>query len=254
MPSVRRANTHDGGAGAGTAGVSGAAGAEPGSGTRWPAYDYATSVENTGADCEVPALPEPQALTAIPQLPDPFVRIDGTRITKVSEWRCRRQEIHAQAEKYVYGEKPKPDAVTGTVTETKITVHVEAEGKAIDFGADVVLPKTGSPPYPALINVGAKGGFGSLTLGESRILEQGVAVSSRSSSCGTTMYPPRARRAARQSHVRGRRSAFFALVRRFSSRRLRSDAAVGRVGRRRFGATRAARTSAASRSRASSRF
>ncbi|HEY3495065.1 MAG TPA: hypothetical protein VGK73_10285, partial [Polyangiaceae bacterium] len=61
-------------------------------------------------------------------------------------------------------------------TTTKISVHVEALGKSIDFAADVVLPTTGQAPYPAIINVGAKGGFGGISLGESRILQQGVAV------------------------------------------------------------------------------
>ncbi|MEY4589115.1 MAG: hypothetical protein RL497_1191 [Pseudomonadota bacterium] len=94
-----------------------------------------------------------------------------------AEWHCRRQEIHKQAEKYIYGEKPpKPEVVSGSVTKTKISVHAEYMGKKIDFSADVVLPTTGRAPYPAIINLGAKGGFGGITLGEKFILDQGVAV------------------------------------------------------------------------------
>lgn len=55
-------------------------------------------------------------------------------------------------------------------------MQVEDEGITIDFSADIVLPSTGQGPFPAIINVGAKGGFGGISLGESRILEQGVAV------------------------------------------------------------------------------
>jgi len=84
---------------------------------------------------------------------------------------CRRQEIRRQAETYILGAKPTPDAVTGTVAADKIAVHVTAKGKSIDFSVKVVLPKTGQAPYPVLINVGT-----SMTLGESRITDQGVAV------------------------------------------------------------------------------
>lgn len=104
------------------------------------------------------------------------MKLDGHRIMRKSEWRCLRQEIKRQAEKYIYGEKPAFETVSGTVSETEVTVHVEAEGKAIDFSADIVLPSSGAPPYPAVINVGTKGGFGGISLGESRILGQGVAV------------------------------------------------------------------------------
>lgn len=135
------------------------------------------SAENTGADCEVPALPAPAQISKNTKFPDPFKKIDGARISKTSEWKCRRQEIHKQAEKYIYGQKPpKPAIVTGSVTRTKINVHAEHAGKAIDFSADVVLPSTGQGPFPAVINLGAKGGFGGITLGESRLLAQGVAV------------------------------------------------------------------------------
>lgn len=135
-------------------------------------YDYAAAVESTSDDCEVPDLAEPSELSTIEKLPDPFKALDGTFLTKKSEWRCRRQEIRKQAEKYVYGEKPTPELVSGAVSNTKIDVHVEALGKAIDFSAKVVLPTKGQAPYAAIINVGSSG----MTLGESRILDMGVAV------------------------------------------------------------------------------
>lgn len=141
-----------------------------------PRYAYAALQENTATDCAVPALPDAGALPQIPGLPDPFTKLDGTRLTKRSEWHCRRQELHEQAEKYIYGEKPpRPDVVTGTVSSTEVTVHVEYGGQAIDYRADIVLPQ-GEGPFPAILNLGARGGFGGITLGESFVLEQGVAV------------------------------------------------------------------------------
>jgi len=134
-------------------------------------YDYGAPVEDTGTDCVVPELADPSALSSNSKLPNPFLKIDGTPITKKSDWHCRRAEIRAQAMKYIYGDKPTPDVVTGTVTSSAISVHVEDEGTPIDFQASIVLPP-GEGPFPAIINVGA----GGLTLDEDRILGMGVAV------------------------------------------------------------------------------
>jgi hypothetical protein len=140
-------------------------------------YAYAANVENTAADCSVPPLPEPSRLPRLEKLPDPFEKLDGTRLAKRSEWRCRRQEIVQQAEKYIYGQKPpKPEHVTGSVTSDAISVDVQRAGKRIHFVADVVLPPGGRGPFPAIINLGKKGAFGGTRLGESFILEQGVAI------------------------------------------------------------------------------
>lgn len=138
---------------------------------------FAEPVESTSEDCETVTLAEPSDLPRHDNLPDPFTKIDGTRITKRSEWQCRRHEILKQAEKYIFGEKPpKPELVSGSVTSTKVSVHVQHNGNAIDFSADILLPNNGQPPYPAIINLGRRGGFGGITLGEDRILEQGVAI------------------------------------------------------------------------------
>ncbi|WP_437609850.1 hypothetical protein WMF20_00935 [Sorangium sp. So ce834] len=176
-----------GAAGPAGSGGGGAGGADADTGTdpdtdgepepEQPAYAYAATVENTGVGCDAPELPAPGLLPKIDKLPDPFTKLDGTRLTRRSEWRCRRQELHKQAEKYIYGEKPpRPDEVTGSVTESAVSVDVEHQGKSIHFSASVVLPSKGQRPFPAIINLGARGGFGGITLGESFILEQGVAI------------------------------------------------------------------------------
>jgi hypothetical protein len=120
----------------------------------------------------VPELTDASKLTAKnTKLPDPFTKLDGKRITKKSEWRCRRQEILKLAMKYIYGEKPAPpEVVTGTVTNTKITVHVEDKGKKLDFSANITLPTTGQAPYPAIIAMGSSTTVVTKTAG------QGVAV------------------------------------------------------------------------------
>ncbi|GIF99409.1 glucuronyl esterase domain-containing protein [Catellatospora citrea] len=117
----------------------------------------AAAVEDEGADCPVTL---PGSLTANPRLPDPFKKLDGSRITAKSDWRCRREEIKKLAERYVYGEKPaKPTSVTGTVSSTNITVNVSHNGRSSSFSASVQLP-SGSGPFPAVVVLG---GFGADT-------------------------------------------------------------------------------------------
>ncbi|WP_253195175.1 cellulose binding domain-containing protein [Streptomyces sp. MP131-18] len=123
--------------------------------------------EDDGADCPVP---DPGGSTADSLLPDPFTRIDGTRITDTSDWRCRRAEIRELAEGSVYGQKPEsPDSVTGTVSTTSITVNVTDQGRNASFSASVDLP-SGPGPFPAVVVLG---GFGADT---STIKASGAAV------------------------------------------------------------------------------
>ncbi|MQM28064.1 glucuronyl esterase domain-containing protein [Glycomyces albidus] len=119
-----------------------------------------------GADCNV-RIPGTWASSSL--LPDPFTRLDGTRITTRDQWECRRSEIKELAERTIYGDKPQPDSVTGTVTSSRITVNVSDNGRSAGFSASVQLP-SGSGPFPAVI---VYGGFGADT---STILASGAAV------------------------------------------------------------------------------
>jgi hypothetical protein len=115
------------------------------------------SVEDEGADCTVGTLPDVSALTTSAKLPDPFKKLDGTRISTKADWRCRRAEIKKLAEKFIYGEKPgKPSTVTGTVGSTSISVSVTHAGKSSNFSASVSLP-TGTGPFPAVVVLGGLG-------------------------------------------------------------------------------------------------
>jgi hypothetical protein len=112
------------------------------------------SVEDEGANCPV-TLPGPLPSNA--KLPDPFKRLDGSRIATTSDWRCRREEIKKLAERSVYGTKPgKPASVTGTVSRTSITVNVSDSGRSASFSAGVSLP-SGTGPFPAVFVVGGLG-------------------------------------------------------------------------------------------------
>ncbi|GAA0899888.1 hypothetical protein Vau01_077530 [Virgisporangium aurantiacum] len=129
-------------------------------GTAPAAQLAASTVENEGADCAVPALPDAGSLPTNARLPDPFRRLDNSRITTTGDWRCRREEIKRLAEKFVYGEKPaKPQSVTGTVSGSNITVNVSHNGRSSSFSASVQLP-SGTGPFPAVVVLG---GFGADT-------------------------------------------------------------------------------------------
>jgi hypothetical protein len=126
-------------------------------------------VENVGANCPV-TLPN-SITTANSKLPDPFKKLDGARISSSDEWLCRRQEILKLAERTVYGTKPpKPTSVTGTVSNTSISVSVNEGGKTGTFSVSVSLPATGTAPYPAIIRYGNSGAD------DNTIKGQGVAV------------------------------------------------------------------------------
>jgi hypothetical protein len=139
----------DGGAGAG-----GGPGGTPGT-VNWG------KEEDPSAGCAVTAkLPAYADLKADGKLPDPFTKLDGTRIKDKGEWACRREEILKQLFNYIYGEKPIPakGSVTGIVSSTKISVKVSEGGKSTSF--DVTVSMNGATaPAPAIIIY--DGGMGS---------------------------------------------------------------------------------------------
>ena len=183
-------DTSNGNAGAGGSGAGGSGQVEPDPvdpGDFIPVGD----VENRGADCQVPALPAGNTLPNNPNLPDPFTRLDGTRITQKSDWVCRREEILRQTFQYIYGQKPpKPDSVTGTVTNTLITVNITHQGRNETFTAAVTLP-AGQGPFPAIIAFG-NGGVRQVATGMGGIasinFQQGN-VGSRNTGVFSRLYP-----------------------------------------------------------------
>ncbi|HLV65749.1 MAG TPA: hypothetical protein VKY73_08040 [Polyangiaceae bacterium] len=125
-----------GGTSGGAGGTSGGDGGSPPSetGGAGSANDPGTPVE-----CDLPDLPDSSALTYENQkLPDPFTFFDGRKVTTKAEWECRRKEILAMADKYLYGPvPPTPDEVTGTVNGGNVSITVTVGSKTEDFTATI---------------------------------------------------------------------------------------------------------------------
>ena len=142
-----------GGNSAGTAGGSSGTGGD----TTKPKWGL---VEDPSAGCQIPALPSVDSLTANPKLPDPFTKMDGTRITDKSGWLCRREELLQEAYAFIYGEKPvvSAGAVSGSVSNSSISVQVSQGGKSTSFTATVNM-NGATAPAPAVIGFGGLAGM-----------------------------------------------------------------------------------------------
>ena len=143
---------------------------------------FNSCVENEGAGISVTL---PSAFnTANTALPDPFLMMSGTRMTTKEQWAQRRQETLRLLERTVYGVKPpKPASVTGTVTNSQITVNVSENGRTASFTASISLPSSGTAPFPAVIRFGNSGAdAGNLGSGVATINFNNTAVGSESGS------------------------------------------------------------------------
>jgi hypothetical protein len=122
--------------------------------------------------CTVPAMPSFASLTPNAFLPDPFMFMNGTRMTTKAEWTCRRAEIATLVEEFEYGYKPCTpySATTGSFSGNKLTVTVTGNGKTISFDCTITLPSAGTAPYPAMI------GYGYSSLDNALLSSLGVAI------------------------------------------------------------------------------
>nr|QBX90225.1 glucuronoyl esterase CE15 [Punctularia strigosozonata] len=87
-------------------------------------------------------------------LPDPFQFPNGTRVTTVDEWNCRRSQIAALVQGYEAGTlPPKPSSVTGSFSGNTLTVNVNNGGSSISFANTITYPSGTAPAggWPLLI-------------------------------------------------------------------------------------------------------
>ena len=120
----------------------------------------------------IPPMPSYSSLTSDTLLPDPFIFMNGSRMSDPSLWPSRRAEIAALAQEFEYGYKPNTSysATTGSFRGDTLIVTVTDSGKTISFPCAISYPSTGSAPYPAMI------GCGFSSLNNTELSNLGVAV------------------------------------------------------------------------------
>ena len=82
---------------------------------------------------------------------------------------------------------PKPATVSGTVSDTTISVTASDSGKSNSFSATVTLPTTGQAPYPAFIGVGG------VSLDTTALSNLGVAIINFDNDTMAQQYEPNKR-------------------------------------------------------------
>jgi hypothetical protein len=112
------------------------------------------SVENSGASCAQPTMPDLSALPNETMLPDPFAWSNGNgKVSAFSDWECRRNEIKAEIEAHEIGPKPpRPANITATLDSTTLTVTIVENGQTLTLTSQVVIPQ-GTGPFPVVIGM-----------------------------------------------------------------------------------------------------
>ncbi len=102
----------------------------------------------------------PELLPAVPELPDPFLAADGSRLARPAQWPAQRAHLLAQVLHYGYGSPPEAGTVRITVgssshddmlmaTRRELTLNV-GPGGAISVHLFLVVPD-GRGPFPTII-------------------------------------------------------------------------------------------------------
>jgi hypothetical protein len=122
--------------------------------TSYTEKDIAVVLEVATTQCEEFKIPAIAELKENKALPDPFKFIDGTRISKKSQWPCLREQLKALLY-YSQGSLPKdPGTVTATYSGGKLNISVAANGKEASFSVTIKNVPNGEGPHPAIITLG----------------------------------------------------------------------------------------------------
>ena len=105
------------------------------------------------------------ALTPIRELPDPFLRADGSRVTSPEEWPAQREYLKGLLTKWMYGSvPPAPGNTAGQVLRSGflyggLALREQVRitfGPGLSFEAEVTRPLT-NEPVPVIVQNGWKG-------------------------------------------------------------------------------------------------
>ena len=105
-------------------------------------------VEHTGKHFAKPAMPEPNQLPVIRELPD---ALEG--VANFADWAKRRSDISHMIQHYGIGAKPSVEAqqVKARMEEDTLIVDVNVNGQTLTLRSEIRYPKVGQPPYALMI-------------------------------------------------------------------------------------------------------
>ena len=107
--------------------------------------------ERQGACAAIPVGYSPPTVS---KLPDPFVSVNGNRVTTQAQWICRQQELSQLIQQYELGAKPpKPTTLTSSFANNVLIINAGNAGQSITFTVPITYP-SGKGPFPAIIAVG----------------------------------------------------------------------------------------------------
>lgn len=107
--------------------------------------------------------PPVEQLPEIKELPDPFLRMDGTRITTPLEWMKHREVLKGMILYYEYGhpplqvEKPKVEDISSVATldnkAVEVRKHLLLDPKGeVRMLVRLVIPQKGAGPWPCIVH------------------------------------------------------------------------------------------------------
>ena len=121
-------------------------------------YPLNFNIENTGNNCSISQLPEPENLQSIQTLPNPFIFSSTNKEVKsLEDWKCRRAEIKAQLEKYEIGLKPETAIVKSSLLDNILIVEIFDNNQTLTLNSSITIPNT-EGPHPIIIGMNSATG------------------------------------------------------------------------------------------------
>lgn len=121
-----------------------------------------------GAEMAFADFPDASSLPSRPEMPDPLVMLDGSRVTSPDQWtRERRPELKALFEHYMYGKMPSATAVVleverndahyfgGKATKKDLTIRLGDSQQRIHLL--LVIPNKRTGPAPVFLGLNFNG-------------------------------------------------------------------------------------------------
>lgn len=103
--------------------------------------------------------PTPQTAPQQPLLPDPFLRPDGSRLTRPDQWPAQRAYLLSLVNHYLYGAiPPPPENLTAKVVSDTLQIQFTVEGRPYAMECAYAQPE-GPGPFPFVVLCGQQPGL-----------------------------------------------------------------------------------------------